>query len=107
MVDKDGRLLLADLEKAGRGPIAWDLRKLYLSERDLVLKALGLLGGASDLKPEVQMKVALSVQLIDARRMASSWNEYESRHLSKGDAEIARKRTRKERALLSMIGSDA
>lgn len=106
MVDKDGRLFLADLEKAGRGPIAWDLRKLYLSEPELVLKALGSVGVASDVNPEIQMKVALSVQLIDARRMESALNEYNSRHLSKGADEIARKRARKERELLSMIGSD-
>jgi len=106
VLDKENKLFLVDLEKTGRGPVAWDLRKLCLTEPGLVIGVLKSLQCASDLKPEIQMKVALSVQLIQERRLTTALNDYESKHLSRSDMKIAKKRARRERALLSMIGSD-
>jgi hypothetical protein len=105
MADRENRLYLVDLERFGRGPMCCDLRKLYLSEPDLVLDVLRANTSASDMKPELQMKVALSVMLLSERRREKSPHQRRGRHGAKKGRDLELERSGREKLLLSMIAS--
>jgi hypothetical protein len=68
IIGRDGRLFLIDWEKCGIGPIAWDLKKLFLSEAHLVHEVLCALSGPSDLAPSSQMHIAIAIEILLRRR---------------------------------------
>jgi thiamine kinase-like enzyme len=51
---RDGRLIVVDWERGTRGPVAWDLKKLYRRAEQLVLDVLRELTPAADLEPVEQ-----------------------------------------------------
>jgi len=68
VVGRDGRLFLVDWEKFRTGPVAWDLKNLFLSNKCLVYEVLQALSKPTDLAPKSQMRVAVAAEIVRRRR---------------------------------------
>ena len=68
LVDQGGGILLVDWERLATGPVAWDLKRLFQHQPDLVHDVLRALSGPSDISPASQVHVVLAVELIRYRR---------------------------------------
>lgn len=65
---RDGRLFVVDWEKCRTGPVAWDLKNLFLSNEQMVYEVLDALSKPTDLAPKIQMCVAVAVEIVRRRR---------------------------------------
>src|SRR5262249_45442410 len=68
IVGRDNQLFIIDWEKCGAGPVAWDLKKLFLSEQHLVCQLLQALNGPGDLEPRAQINLVVAVEIVHRRR---------------------------------------
>jgi hypothetical protein len=86
---RDGRFYLVDWEKFGAGPVAWDLKKLFLQAPDPVEKLLHTLSGPGDIEPATQLRIVAALELILRRRDRAGRLEYLTSHLGKSQNEAA------------------
>lgn len=64
IASEDGKLYVIDWEKFRRGPVAWDMRKLFRLCPAKVYALLESLRGPRDLDPVMQMRIVSAVELI-------------------------------------------
>ena len=107
IMGRDGRLFLIDWEKCGIGPIAWDLKKLFLSEAPLVHEVLCTLSGPSDLAPSNQMHIAIALEILLRRRDHQRKLMRHVHHGGKKRDLALRLLTAREENLLAVIGGRA
>ena len=103
MVGSDGRLFVIDWEKCKTGPVAWDLKKLFLSDDLLVCELLRALSRPDDLEPTSQMHVAIAMELAQRRR---DYKRKLAQHIDQGKERDFAMRliSAREKNLLAAIG---
>ena len=103
---RGGRFIVVDWEKGTRGPVAWDLRKLYPGAEKLVLDVLSGAGAPGDVEPVEQMRLVAAVQLILHRRGRKDIVEYKV-NVGKSHKSALQEFDDQAKALLSRVADDS
>ncbi len=101
----DGRLYIIDWEKFGRGPIAWDLRKLYRNSVTSVLDVLQKTSAEGDVAPAMQMRLVFAVELAVLRRDRDQRLAYLRRHAGLSRTASLRRVQDQDRTLRDLIAA--
>jgi hypothetical protein len=100
-----GRIFLVDWERFGRGPVAWDLRKLILREERLVGAFLQSLSSPDDIEPGDQMRLVLAMRLVQRRRERSLKFSYMMSHQGRGREQALQLLQAREQILLQRLAA--
>jgi len=105
MVGPTGRLILIDWELFGIGPVAWDLRSLVRFNLPLTVAVLREVSPEGSLDAEVQLQLALAMQLVLYRKDRESFLEYRRGHQRLSPSEAVERQATVEQQLLDDIKS--
>jgi hypothetical protein len=81
MTSRDGRLFVIDWERCEVGPIAWDFKKLFWGNEQLVYQILTDLSAPGALEPKIQMLLVAAFRIIQMRRNAQPQPRQSAREL--------------------------